>query len=312
MIFADKLIMGSPILPIGMQPPATYTTQTMYDLSSTTNYVNGVFTESGWYRVKIGAADGYCNDDIYSSRCGKGGYASAIFFAYKGEKFLLWGCDGVSTGFPWPYGNGPTSSYAGPSVDPEDGDLGGGGGNGSAHTFYNTGSGNVMGRGGPGGGGSTGNGGSYSGSGGVLWQGGAGAGFIGGINTVGIVPATETESYTHETFSINNVLTMVLAGGGGSWGSSAGGGGGGAWGNGGDGYVWGTSSDFCIGGTGSSAVFGRGADGAQGTYNNGLQNGYGGDGAWCVRDFTTETYTYGTGTNSRPAAQVCILEKLIY
>jgi len=321
MIFADKLIMGIPLLPVGATPPSSYTTQTIHDLSNSASYEQGVFTESGWYRVKIGAADADSGDT--QGRDGKGGYASTIFYAYSGTKYLLWGCNGRATGFPWPYGNAADGTI----TEAEDGDLGGAGGMGSNRTFtyggtYNpstghtTGGTTVLAHGGPGGGSATGNGGLYQGTT-VTWNGGAGAGFICGVDFMGAIATTETEAYTNANYSIDNILAMVLAGGGGSWGSSAGGGGGGAYGDGGNGYDWhasgGTVSANCAGGTGSDPTFGRGTDGLQGTVDaSGTHNGNGGDGGWCIRNYTTNTFSSGTGVNSRPAAQVCILEKLIY
>ena len=307
MIFADKLLMGVEMFPTGLTPPTSYTTQTIVDLSNTANYSQGTFAESGWYRVKIGAADGQPLEDSASIIPGKGGYASQIFYAFNGTKFLIWGCNGTATGYPWPQGNGNSSDY---------GILGGGGagawfstyttgGHIDPHTGRIVGSTTIVTSGGYGGGSPTGNGGTRQSGESTTYfgtEGGAGAGFICGLDITGTTLVTETESFSDHTFSVNSVIAMVLAGGGGGCTGHAGAGGG-AYGNGGT-----TDNDYNNRGPGTGPgdeSFGRGG-------NTPGSGGHGGDGAWCVRDYSTGTFSFGTGINSRPAAQVCILEKLIY
>lgn len=141
----------------------------------------------------------------------------------------------------------------------------------------------------PGGGGAGGNGGAQGG--------GAGAGFIAGINTY---QPTTTESWSDGPLSVDTVVAMVLCGGGGC-GQAASfisdpGGGGGAWGNGGN-------SRNSQGGSGpGGATFGRGGNGQV------IGTNYGGHGAWCVRDYSTNTFTSGTGagTTGLTSGQVTI------
>lgn len=132
----------------------------------------------------------------------------------------------------------------------------------------------------PGGGGAGGNGTAYGG--------GGGAGFIAGINTY---QPTTTESWTVDTdtfhFSVDTVVAMVLCGGGGAGAGegflSDAGGGGGAWGDGGD-------NRNRQGGAGPGGdTFGRGGNSTAGT---------GGAGAWCIRDYSTNTFLSGTGTGT--------------
>lgn len=308
MIFADKLIMGTKMFPTGLTPPSSYSLQTLVTLSNTASYQTGTLASSGWYRVQIGAADGVPTSGSGTMIPGYGGYASQIFYAFSGTKYIIWGCNGPTTGYPWPAGNGNTDDY---------GLLGGGGGRSSWTTttsggHFNPQTGTIVGQttivtsGSNGGGSATGNGGVngtgetsvYYGTGG-----GGGAGFVCGVDWPGVNASPETEAFSDHTFSVDNVTTMVLAGGGaGCEGHS--GGGGGAYGNGGaaaqprTGYGPGTGP----GGT----TIGKGADGSS------VNGGNGADGAWCIRDYSTNTFTSGTGQHSRPSAQICVLQKLIY
>lgn len=291
MFLSKKLLAAVPEFPIGMTPPSSYTTQTIVDLSNTESYQSGVFSESGWYRVSIGGADGRSTSTTATN--GQGGYASQIFFAYSGTKYIIWGANQNKCGYP------NTAAYN---------LLGGTGGRGRGHT-----SSGITKRGGAGGGSPT-EGGST-----LAPMAGAGAGFVCGMDETVSGVATETESFSDPGyFSVDTVFTMVLAGGGGAAGmdatsgsvSTAGGGGGGAWGNGGTGGAIPSLGNGSAGGTGPGGTSGAGVNGQDSVYNG--RAGSGGDGGWAIRDYTTNTFSYGTGTNSRPAAQVCILEKLIY
>lgn len=305
MFFSRKLLAAVPEFPIGMTAPGSYTTQTLVDLSNTASYQTGVFSDTGWYRVKIGAADG---KNASSANGGKGGYASTIFFAYSGTKYLIWGCNNINTGYPNPSNK-----------------LGGVGGDGRGYSWhvpapiYN-----IVIAGGYGGGSATSNG--KSSSLGVVTYGthssGAGAGFICGMDETTSGVSTETETFNEEGyFSVDTVFTMVLAGGGGGAGAdvnayssgsdaTGGGGGGGAWGNGGNGGSSGSHGVGNSGGSGPGGTDGKGTNGTDSVTSS--TAGTGGNGGWAIRDYTTNTFSYGSGANGRPAAQVCILEKLIY
>lgn len=304
MIFADKLLIGVKMFPTGLTPPTSYSTQTIVDLSNTASYYVGVITESGWYRVSVGAADGSPLENQPTILPGSGGYASQVFYAFNGCKYIIWGANASTTGYPWPQGNGNTPDY---------GILGGGGAR-SKNSSYTTGgyidpnTGRVVGAttivtaGAQGGGSATGNGGTETPGTYIGTQGGAGAGFVCGIDLPGVNVSTETEPFSDHTFSVNSVITMVLAGGGAGC-KGHGGGGGGAYGNGGAG-----ANPYADWGPGLGPgldTFGKGGDAP-------TSGGGGGDGAWAIRDYSTSTFTSGTGTNGRPAAQVCVLEKLIY
>lgn len=307
MMFADKLLQAVNLFPTGItMPTGTFSTQVIKDISYTATSFQGVLTETGWYRVKIGAADGAGANTSY----GYGGKIMHTFFAYSGTKYLLWGCDGPSTGYPVPSGNGgyyynPTTQ----NLDGEDGILGGGGGSGSDKTTQG-----LISHGGPGGGSATGNGATNTGASGNVS--GAGCGFICGLDEIGTTLTTQTESFVdpnYAGFSVDSVIAMVLAGGGGSYGVG-GGGGGGAYGNGGHGVKWNSVglviTELTNGGTGpGGTTFGVGADG---TYASSGNAGEGGNGAWCVRDYSTSTFTSGTGQQSPISAGTCRLEKLIY
>ena len=216
----------------------------------------GEIQTSGWYRVNVCAASGASGDGL----AGVGGSVAHICWLNRGTKYLMWGASGQVTYYPTPSGTGGHLSNG------LDGVLGGGGGTG-------------QGRSGGGGGGAAGNGGMNEYRSGV---GGGGAGFIAGINTY---QPTKTESWSHAGFSVDTVECMVLCGGGGGGpgneGYRSGGGGGGAWGNGGGGVAYG-------GGAGPGGTsFGMGASSAH--YANGA------NGAWCIRDYTTNTFTSGVG-----------------
>lgn len=310
MIFADKLIMTIPDLPPGMRKPAStqYTTEIVKNLSGSATYYEGTIETSGWYKIVVSAADG-SNTQTETSR-GKGGYVSHIFFAYSGAKYLMWGCHSRETGYPWPTGNGCGGSIQ----TAEDGFLGGGGGKSSGRTFTSGGTTRIA-RGGAGGGSATGHGGVGTGmyADDPWYQGGGGTGFICGTNFMGATGPTETETFSDHTFSLDNMLTMVLAGGGGGPGGAGGGGGGGAYGNGGNGYdYYGTAqnpSAYTVGGTGPGGTSGQGTNGTAGTAD---ANGVGGNGGWAIRDYTTNTFSYGSGNSGTPGAETCILYKLIY
>lgn len=325
MIFADKLIMGVNMFPTGIGLPGSYTTQTIVSLSGSATYRTGVLSDTGWYRVKIGAADGGT-----AINAGKGGYASQIFYAYSGTKYIIWGCHGATTGYPNPSGNGGDSTTS--ATPATSGALGGGGaqGGGRTYVFFNPNQ-TIVAYGGPGGGSAMGNGGASNSS--AAPSGGAGSGFICGMDKMGTTLATETESFSDTAFSVDSVIAMVLAGGGGANGGSGGGGGGGAWGNGGDGASWtgqavGSSTVWSPstipGATGPGGTsFGAGTSGtnrymtktsAAGvsppTYSS--TGGDGGNGGWCIRDYSTNTFSSGSGANGRTSAEICVLEKLIY
>lgn len=302
MFFSRKLLAAVPEFPIGMTPPNSYTTQTIVDLSNSATYQTGVFSDTGWYRVKIGAADG---QNASSASGGKGGYASKIFFAYSGTKYIIWGCNGVSTGYPNPSNK-----------------LGGAGGDGRGYSWHVPAPINVVRiAGGWGGGSATSNGSAASAVFYGSHSGGAGAGFVCGMDETTSGVSTETETFNEAGhFSVDTVFTMVLAGGGGGAGAdknayssgsdtTGGGGGGGAWGDGGTGGSSGSHGDGASGTAGPGETSGKGANAGSSTSSSA---GAGGNGGWAIRDYTTNTFSYGSGTNGRPAAQVCILEKLIY
>ena len=129
-------------------------------------------------------------------------------------------------------------------------------------------------------------------------SGGGGAGFIAGINGKDL---SSTESWTVGDFSVDSVLAMVLAGGGGGKTGDngeprTGGAGGGAWGNGGDGYN-------VSGGSGPGGnTFGKG--GSTGTsYWAGSAAG-----AWCLRDFTSNTFESGVGIKTGSSLSIGTVE----
>lgn len=301
MIFADKLIMGVEMFPTGLTPPTSYTTQTIVNLSGTASYYVGVINDCGWYRIRVGAADGAAgSSDAITPGCG--GYATKIFYAFTGAKYLIWGAHETTTGYPWPQGNGNEDGL---------GILGGGGGRSVWTTVtsgghFNPQTGTIVGQttivtaGAQGGGSPTGNGGTETPGTYVGTKGGGGAGFVCGIDFMGTTATSETEAFSDHTFSVDSVIAMVLAGGGGGC-SGYGGGGGGAWGNGGNGAnPW------------SGYGPGTGPGGTTGVGGTAPGAGNGGDGAWAIRDYSTNTFSYGTGINGRPATEVCVLEKLIY
>ena len=318
-MFADKLLMGVNMFPTGITPPTSYTTQTIVNLTGTASYYVGVITDTGWYRARIGAADGGG-----AGSPGYGGYASEIFYAYSGSKYLIWGCHGQNTGYPWP-DNGPYSEVAGA--------LGGGGATGDGRTWryggtYSAQHGGMINQttvityGGGGGGSPKGNGHVSTAGSGTGTIGGGGAGFICGMDFMGTTAASETEAFSDHTFSVDSVVAMVLAGGGGGQSPSGSGGGGGAWGDGGNAGGWsatmiGTSTVYDIrsipGGTGPGGANGKGTNGSNGNVSSsGTTIAPGGNGGWAIRDYSTNTFSYGTGINGRPATEVCVLEKLIY
>lgn len=313
MMFADKLLQAVNLFPTGLTPPSNYTAQTIVNLSWDASYSQGIFTESGWYRVQISGYDG-------NGATSSGGRIVHVFYAYSGTKYLIWGCYGENTGYPVPSGNGGTK----PGLTGEDGILGGGGASGVDHNFvfYNPNQ-TIMGHGSGGGGSPTGNGGVNS----TTYKGGGGCGFICGVDEIGTTLATQTEAFidpNYAGFSVDSVTTMVLGAGGGGYGSAGCGGGGGAYGNGGNTLSYALTPQTFSGGTGpGGALFGAGADGTKtsviktsasgvtpATYDT--IAGHGGDGAWCVRDYSTNTFTSGTGQGSPINNGVCLLEKLIY
>lgn len=260
MQLSKKLLVERFEFPVPGQPP-TNPVYTLIQSVTTSNY-RGVIAESGWYRIRAAAIDGLVDPNGTTS----GGTAGAIehtCWLNRGTEYLMWGASGQITYYPETSGNGGRDANGSAGV------LGGGGGTG-------------QGRSGAGGGGAAGNGGNPVYRGGA---GGGGVGFLAGLNTY---QPSKTEEWSHAGFSVDTVECMVLCGGGGGGcgneGYRSGGGGGGAWGNGGNGVAY-------AGGTGpGSSTFGVGA--STGQY------GPGANGAWCIRDYTTNTFTSGTGAGT--------------
>lgn len=250
------------------QRPPTNPVYTLIHRVTTSNY-KGVIEESGWYRIRVAAVNGGSGDTAY----GSGGSIEHTCWLNRGTEYLMWGASGQITYYPAPNGHGGRHANGTAGV------LGGGGGTG-------------QGRSGGGGGSAAGNGGAGDYRSGI---GGGGAGFIAGLNTY---QPSKTEEWSHAGLSVDTVECMVLCGGGGgargNEGNRSGGGGGGAWGNGGSGVAY-------AGGAGpGGAGFGVGA--STGQY------GPGANGAWAIRDYTTNTFRWGTGvgTAGLPQGQVSI------
>ena len=174
----------------------------------------------------------------------------------------MWGASRMYTGYPVPSGNASFQNF---TAKVESGTLGGAG----AH--------------------------------GVSWNesgGGGGAGFIAGINGKDL---SSTESWTVGNFSVDSVLAMVLAGGGGgnvrdNGEPRTGGAGGGAWGNGGDGYN-------VSGGSGPGGnTFGKGGSTGTSSWAGSAA------GAWCLRDFTSNTFESGVGIKTGSSLSIGTVE----
>lgn len=274
MQLSKKLLVERFEFPVPGQPPANPLYRLMQVV--TTSSYQGVITESGWYRIQVCAINGLVDPNGTNS----GGVAGAVektVWLNRGTEYLMWGASGQITYYPEPNGNG------GRYVNGSAGVLGGGGGTG-------------QGRSGAGGGGAAGNGGAGVYRGGA---GGGGAGFIAGLNTY---QPSKTEEWSHAGFSVDTVECMILCGGGGGGcgneGYRSGGGGGGAWGNGGNGVAYG-------GGAGpGGATFGMG--------DSSGQYGAGANGAWCIRDYTTNTFTSGTGAATTGLPQGTVRLDAVY
>lgn len=312
MLYSKKLLIKPYELPVILTPPTEFTTELLVDITGVATSRTGTIDENGWYRVRVGAADS--EGTYHGGGSGVAGYAEKIFYAYTGSKYLIWSSSGLNTGYPWPKGNGGVAgSYP----------LGGGGKRYVGFNYSDAGTKGYFESGG-GGGSPTGNGGpgvdksghdEHGASGGA--DGGGGAGFICGIDAGEVL----SESFADGTFSVDSVITMVLAGGAGGQASDegsyrSGGGGGGAWGNGGECYTRGSWWDpsqwqHSAGTYIQSYNGGTGPGGSQGQGGYGNRYGPSGDGAWAIRDFSTDTFSYGLGGNGRPRASYCTLEKLI-
>lgn len=241
--------------------------------SVTTSNYTGTIEVSGWYRIRVSAINGEPGD----TAPGNGGAIEHTCWLNRGSKYLMWGASGQITYYPSPNGHG------GHHANGTAGVLGGGGGTGQD-------------RSGGGGGSAAGNGGAGEYRSGF---GGGGAGFIAGMNTY---QPSKTEGWSHAGFSVDTVECMILCGGGGGGrgneGHRSGGGGGGAWGNGGNGFTY-------DGGAGpGGASFGAGA--STGKY------GPGANGAWAIRDYTTNTFTSGTGAATIGLPQGTVSLEAVY
>lgn len=274
MFLTKKLLCSVARLPVVKTVPASYTETQVAAANGATNTIYTV-PESAFYRVEVMAAGG---QSPYKGVGGRGGKLSYIVYLYKGSKCLLWGAGIPTTGYP-----SPTSNLGGSGARGTSGQSGGGGG-GAATSGSAT----------------------YS-------YGGGGAGFLAG--TDGIVLYTEhketpwsstlnsRQDWSVGGFSVRNLYSYALCGGGGGGCSDegdgrAGGGGGGAFGNGGTTY--GGSGQT----TGPGGTWGKGGD--SGHYGGGA------DGAWAILDFSRNQWSCGTGGGSIGANGYCRLYKLNY
>lgn len=246
------------VFPTVYSRPTSVSSETLVDSVSGNTYKTGTINTAGWYKI---TTRGETGGGQWSSAAGGatgGCVISDYVYLYSGSKYLIWGATNRYTGYPTP------STVLG--------------GNGGQVTWTEAG----------GGGGGAGNHGGHVHSDGG-W-GGGGTGCIIGIDKTKSDGTTLTESWNHAGFSVQSVECMILAGGGG--GNSGdngeprpGGAGGGAWGNGGN-------NSYANGSSGPGGTsFGCGAS------NPGYWAGPGA-GAWCVRDYSTSTWSSGTGVKS--------------
>lgn len=265
--------------------PSSYTESQVARADGANNTIYTVPLD-GYYRVQVSGSGGqtaYGNANLSYA-----GGTNQIVYLYKGTKCLLWGASAGNpayTGYPSP---GDTS-------------LGGTGATG--YTGDESGSG---------GGGAASNGSSAPYNGGA---GGAGAGFLAGLPANVSVPyKTHQEStwnygvdsnrdWSVGGFTVGNLYCYILCGGSGgncsdNGGSRAGGGGGGAFGSGGNTY------NNISGTAGPGNGWGKGADSAR--------YAKGGDGAWCIMDFSRNLWGWGTGGGvSSSNNGYCILTRII-
>ena len=237
------------------------------------NYTIYTVPEDSFYKVEVsGGAGGtaYRNYTIKNA-----GGTTQIVFLYKGTKCLLWsgsgggagdvsGSSAGQTGYP-----NPGDSLGGTAPNYTSGESGGPGGSASNHGVYGT----------------------YQGG-----HGGGGAGFLAGTDhPVWHYEHNESEwEYPIHTdrdweagdYSVDNLYCYILCGGSGGNCSNngdhrCGGPGGGAYGN--------SGSNTYSGGvtTGPGGNWGKGEN--AGRYSAG------GDGAWCIMDFSRNQWAWGTG-----------------
>lgn len=260
-------------IPVPLVKPLDLSSLTLLDSVVGNTYKTITIKKSGWYNVKVCAGTGG-NGANGNGKAG-GCISDAVVYLFKDSRVLMWGCTNGTgtttkglTGYPVPTGSAPNAYSHGVS-----GLLGGSGATGIEES-------------GGGGGGAGGNGGFKHVDAGT---GGGGGGFIAGVNTI----TSLSEEFTlGNYFSVKTVLAMVLCGGGGggvgdNGGTRATGGGGGAWGSGGGCY------SGRLGGTGPGTGDPNYVSGEYGSHYNG-----GGRGAWCLRDFTTNTILSGIGTKT--------------
>ena len=267
MFLSKRLLTDTLVLPVLLEPPTNISDRTLITEVSGNSREVVTILESGWYYIEVGASTGHRGQ----TTAGVGGRCSGAVYIYAHSKVLIWSALSHLTGYIAPTGTGGVRT----SINGQAGALGGGG---ACRTNTDSGGG---------GGGAGGNGGVNHSSDdwGYGGRGGGGAGAIIGIDKK-IPNATY---WSHGGFFCKSVIAMFLAGGGGGGAADngiprSGGGGGGAWGNGG-----GRANTNTGGGAGPGGIdFGKGANG-KGNYKGG------GDGAWCIRDFSQNNFVFGTG-----------------
>lgn len=270
--------------------PSSYT-EVQVARTDGANYTIYTVPEDGFYRVQVSAGAGgtaYGNTNLSYA-----GGTNQIVYLYKGTQCLLWSgtgggngdTDGSAagvTGYP-----APTNDLGATGPDRQAGESGGAGGGAANHGLYGT----------------------YQGG-----HGGAGSGFLAGLPSTTTVPyITHKESawdyavdtnrdWTAGSYSVSNLYCYILCGGSGGNSSDngdtrSGGAGGGAFGNSGMAYDW-------------QAIHGPGGTWGQG--ENGVRYGKGGNGAWCIMDFSRNQWNWGYGTGvSSGNNGYCILTRLV-
>lgn len=255
-------------IPVSIPKPTDLNDLTLIDSVTGNSNKTGTITKKGWYLVKVRAATGDGQGSTANGGSTGGCISDAIVYLFENSEYLMWGASRMYTGYPVPSGNASFQNF---TAKVESGKLGGAGAHGVSWNESG------------GGGGSAGGCGSNIHTDGG--SGGGGAGFIAGINGKDL---SSTESWTVGNFSVDSVLAMVLAGGGGgnvgdNGEPRTGGAGGGAWGNGGDGYN-------VSGGSGPGGnTFGKGGSTGTSSWAGSAA------GAWCLRDFTSNTFESGVG-----------------
>lgn len=272
--------MNKYLFPVGSTAPTSYTTQRLVTVSAG-NYSVYTVLEDGWYSVEVCAAGS--NNGVNAGGSAPGGKRTQVVYLYQGQKCLLWaGAIGVGCAYP----GTQTSELGGRGACGHDESGAGGGGPAISPTDK------------------------------PHWEGGAGgqgSGFLAGftdttIDDYSITAGSMTRNinYSLDTTAVNfsSISVYVLAGGAGGGHSDngdwrSGGGAGGALGNGGDTY-WPYTS-LTSGPAGAS--WGNGG------------NSYiltkGGDGAWAVLDFSTNTAVCGQGGGAARTAGHVYLDKVI-